>query len=82
MSRKNSPIVKIQKSISLENQLREEVKRVIQSTSAGPYPAVTARLRDVEGYRQVEDAVINVVLANNITPGAALALLESEWGTI
>lgn len=67
---------------NLEAELREAVKAAVQRATPSAYPAVTARLTTVEGYRQVEDAVINVALRNVITPGAALALLESEWGGV
>lgn len=67
---------------ALEQELRLEVKRVIQTATPDAYPAVSARLVDVQGYQQVEDAVINVALHNAISFGSALALLESEWGGI
>jgi len=66
----------------LVHELRLEVKRVITQASPTTYPTIYARLQDVQGYQQVEDAIINYVLHNNVTPGAALAQLESTWGEI
>ena len=58
--------------------LRVEINRVLSRATASTYPAVYARL-DQGGYLSIEESVIGVVLSQNITPGSALALLDSEW---
>lgn len=64
---------------NLEDELRLEVKRHLDKCDADATPRICERTKTTDGYREVEDAVIRLMLHDEITAGAAIAQLESEY---
>lgn len=63
----------------LEEQLRLEVKRHLDKCDSEASPRICERISTTDGYREVEDTVIRLMLHDQITAGAAIAQLENEY---
>ena len=64
---------------NLEAELRLEIKRHLDKCDPEATPRICERTSTIDGYRDVEDAVIRLMIHDDITPGAAIAQLESEY---
>lgn len=63
----------------LEEELRLEIKRHLDKCDPEATPQICGRTSTTAGYREVEDAVIRLMLHEQITAGAAIAQLEMEF---
>lgn len=68
-----------QSAQSVETRLRLAIKQAVLSLKPAGMPTIWAKVQTNEGYRAVEDAVISLVVNQQLTPAQALAHLESEW---
>lgn len=66
------------KGQNVVQQLRGLINDELQKITNVSYPNIYKRIQSKEGYKQVEDSIINMVISNNITPSACIAQLESE----
>ena len=64
-----------------ETRLRQSIQRELMRCDPTVTPAVCSRTRTLDGYRQVEDTIINMVIKQGLMPSACVAQLESEWAT-
>lgn len=62
----------------IEDELRLEIKRHLDKCNSEALPKVFERISSKDGYRQIEDMVIRMMVKEQITPGPAIAQLESE----
>lgn len=63
---------------ALITAVRQEIERELGKCTQAANPGIFARLQSREGYRAVEQFVIDQCLHNQLTPSAAIGLLESE----
>ena len=64
-----------------ETRLREAIQRELMRCDRNVTPAVCKRTSTLEGYKYVEDTIINMVIGQGLMPSACIAQLESEWST-
>jgi hypothetical protein len=65
----------------IETRLRQSIQREMMRCDPAITPALCRRTKTLDGYRAVEQAIIDLVISQHITPSAAIGLLESEWST-
>lgn len=58
--------------------LREAINKELKKIKPSVYPKIHTRIKNRIGYAQIEDTIINMVIANGMTPSACIGLLESE----
>jgi hypothetical protein len=66
-------------SDNIEEQLRLEIRRHLNKCDSEATPRICDRIKTSDGYRDIEDSVIRVMIHDDITPGAAIAQLEMEY---
>jgi hypothetical protein len=66
------------KDHTISQALRQAIHEQLQQCSPATTPALYARIQTTAGYRELEAQIIAVMIAQQITPATALALLESE----
>ena len=67
--------------IDTESRLRQAIQRELMRCDAHVTPAVCSRTKTLDGYRDVEDTIINMVIKQGLMPSACIAQLESDWST-
>lgn len=58
--------------------LREAINKELKKITPSVYPKIHTRIKNRIGYAQIEDTIINMVIANGMTPSACIGLLEAE----
>lgn len=64
---------------NLEEELRLEIRRHLDKCDPEATPRICERTSTTDGYRDVEDTIIRMMLHDDITAGAAIAQLEAEY---
>ncbi|MDF9795378.1 hypothetical protein OKW21_000641 [Catalinimonas alkaloidigena] len=59
-------------------QLRQKVRDLLLSLDPKSYPGISAILNDADGYRQMENMLLNYAATNQISLSAAVNQLEME----
>lgn len=62
----------------LEQELRLEIKRHLDKCKVTILPKVSKYISTVEGYRTIEQRIIQMVIREQITPSSAIAHIETE----
>ena len=62
----------------IEQELRLEIKRHLDKCKKAILPKVHQYIQRVEGYRTIEDRIIQMIIREQITPSAAIAHIETE----
>ncbi len=62
----------------LEKAIRTEILTQLRKVKPGTTPNVFAAIQTPEGYKGMESRIINMMITDNITPGACIAQIESE----
>lgn len=60
------------------NQLRQIVRNKLAECDKHITPALHERMQSLEGYRQVEQMVIDYVIANDVSVETAISFIEVE----
>ncbi|MBC7642239.1 MAG: hypothetical protein H7174_07865 [Flavobacterium sp.] len=66
------------KPIAIEEQLRETVKEVLSTVTAANSPTIFKLIQTEQGYKIVEEMIINKVCLENISVSATIPHLERE----
>ena len=62
----------------VEKQLREEILRTLKGVTKANCPKIWERIQTEQGYMQVEEMIINMVINDHIAPSSCLSQIESE----
>ena len=65
-------------SAQLSTELRLEIKRHLDKCTSEACPTIYKLVRIREGYTQIEERIIRMVIRDQITPGAAISQIEAE----
>jgi hypothetical protein len=63
---------------NIEQQLRAAVYTALKSVTQKSAPKVFERIQTENGYAQIENMIINMVVNDRITPSACIGQIESE----
>lgn len=63
---------------NVEKQLRTEILNALRNVNADNCPNLWKRIQTRQGYAQVEEMIINMVINDNIAPSSCIPQLESE----
>ena len=63
----------------IERELRSAIQRELMRCDPDVTPNLCQRLRTLDGYRAVEDTIINMAISQGLMPSACVALLDSEY---
>lgn len=61
-----------------EEKLRAEIYKALRKVTKKSCPNVYERIQTEEGYSQIENKIINMVIHDSITPSACIPHIESE----
>lgn len=61
---------------NIEKELREEIYRSLKNVTKENCPNVWNRIQTKDGYTQVEEMIINMVINDNITPSSCISQIE------
>ena len=64
--------------MNIEQQLREKIKETLATVTAANSPTIYQLIQSEQGYKIVEEQLIQKVCQNNISVSACIPHLESE----
>lgn len=70
-----------QQKESTETRLRKSIQRELMRCDHDVTPAICKKTCTEAGYHEVEQAIIQMVISQGLTPSACVAQLEMEWST-
>lgn len=62
----------------VEKEFMEEIERCLSMVTKDSCPNIYERIQTKNGYSQVVDMIISMVINDNITPSACIPQIESE----
>lgn len=59
-------------------KLRQAINDELKKISKEAYPNIHTKIKNRAGYEQIEDTIINMIIATKMTPSACIGQLEAE----